>query len=225
MAARKEKRLEPRRKPVQRRSRDTVQAILDAAARLFAAAGYARTTTNHVAERAGVSIGSLYEYFPSKDAILVALTERHLAEAEERLRAELAAVRRPGLALAAVVRRLVDAMVALHARDPGLHRVLFEEAPLPPRLRARVARLEEEMAREVAALLASHGVPAAEAPRAARLGVEVLESLTHRLIVHDAARTGAAAAAETRRHAAEIATLLTGYLEAKRAGGAAPVMP
>ncbi len=225
MAARKEKRLEPRRKPVQRRSRDTVQAILDAAARLFAAAGYARTTTNHIAERAGVSIGSLYEYFPSKDAILVALTERHLAEAEERLAAELAAVRRPGMTLAAVVRRLVDVMVALHARDPGLQRVLFEEAPLPPRVRARVARLEDEMAREVAALLASHGVPADEAPRAARLGVEVLESLTHRLVVHDATRGGSAAASETSRQAAEIATLLTGYLEAKRAGRAAPAAP
>src|SRR5262245_57051675 len=76
----------PRRSPVPRRSRNTVAAILDAAARIFAKHGYARGTTNRIAERAGVSIGSLYEYFPSKDAILIALTEAHIAEAQGMLR-------------------------------------------------------------------------------------------------------------------------------------------
>ena len=65
-----------RRKPSQQRSRVTVTAILDAAAQVFEARGFEAGTTNHVAERAGVSIGSLYEYFPNKDAMVVALVER-----------------------------------------------------------------------------------------------------------------------------------------------------
>ncbi|HEY8514118.1 MAG TPA: TetR/AcrR family transcriptional regulator [Candidatus Binatia bacterium] len=216
----RKKRLEPRKKPIQRRSQATVDAILQAAARVFATSGYARTTTNHIARRAGVSIGSLYEYFPSKDAILVALTERHVDEAERTLAAELAAVRASRLPLPDVVRRLVDVMVALHARDPGLHRVLFEEAPLPPRLRARVTALEQAMASEVAKLLEEHGVPPAEAPIAARLAAEVLESLTHRLVVHDDAAPRAAASPNStfEQQAQEMTLLVTSYLAAKRTG-------
>ena len=64
-----------RRKPSQRRSQVTVTAILDAAARVFEERGFEAGTTNHVAEVAGVSIGSLYEYFPNKDAMVVALVD------------------------------------------------------------------------------------------------------------------------------------------------------
>jgi AcrR family transcriptional regulator len=66
-----------RRRPSQRRSQVTVTAILDAAARVFEERGFEAGTTNFVAERAGVSIGSLYEYFPNKDAMVVALVELH----------------------------------------------------------------------------------------------------------------------------------------------------
>jgi AcrR family transcriptional regulator len=72
----------PRKQPRQSRSRDTVAAVLKAAAQVFTSRGYAATTTNHIAERAGVSIGSLYEYFPNKDALLVALMEQHIEEGE-----------------------------------------------------------------------------------------------------------------------------------------------
>src|SRR6185295_18754704 len=74
--------LRPRKRPVQARSQRTVDAVLKAAAQVFTRRGYAGATTNHIAERAGVSVGSLYEYFPSKDALLVALMEAHLAEGE-----------------------------------------------------------------------------------------------------------------------------------------------
>ena len=72
---------EPRKRPLQRRSREMVDRILDAAARIFVERGYHGTTTNHVAEAAEVSVGSVYQYFPNKDALLVALGERHLEEA------------------------------------------------------------------------------------------------------------------------------------------------
>jgi AcrR family transcriptional regulator len=205
--------LEPRREPTQGRSRATVAAILEAAARVFAASGYAGATTNHIARRAGVSIGSLYEYFPSKDAILVALVERHVDEAEHELAAALRAARESRAPLPRLVRRLVEAMVALHARDPGLHRVLFEEAPLPPRVRARIARLERAMAQEVAELLHARGFARADAAAAARLGVEVLEALTHRLVVHEAA--AGRGREETAAQVQEIALLLAAYLAEK----------
>jgi AcrR family transcriptional regulator len=74
------RRLVPRKLPKQERSEATVESILDAAAQVFERHGYAAGTTSRIAERAGVSIGSLYQYFPNKDAILVALVHRHLAE-------------------------------------------------------------------------------------------------------------------------------------------------
>src|SRR2546423_5851957 len=72
--------LKPRRSPRQERSRETVEAILEGAAQVFERHGYAKGTTNRIAERAGVSIGSLYQYFPNKGAIVVELSRRHMAE-------------------------------------------------------------------------------------------------------------------------------------------------
>lgn len=210
------KRLEPRKKPRQTRSRETVDVILAAAARVFAASGYAATTTNHIARRAGVSIGSLYEYFPSKDAILVALTERHVDAAEHELGALLRSLDATPLPLAAMVDRLVRAMVGLHAQDPGLHRVLFEQAPLPPGLRRRVAGLEEAMATEVARLLERQGLARDDAATAASMGVQVLETLTHRLVLHEVGKPGPAGLAAAEEQVGEISLLLLGYLEGKR---------
>jgi AcrR family transcriptional regulator len=73
-----------RRKPVQARSKQTVERIVAAAAHVFSERGYA-ATTNHVADAAGLSIGSLYQYFPDKDALLVALHNRHLDEVRSQL--------------------------------------------------------------------------------------------------------------------------------------------
>ena len=89
---------EPRKRPVQARSRQTVESILAAAARILAERGYLATTTNDVAEAAGVSIGSLYQYFPNKDSLLVALEERRLAD----VRTTFAAVVRQWRAIAPI---------------------------------------------------------------------------------------------------------------------------
>lgn len=78
----------PRRRPLQTRSRDKVSWLLEAAAQVFRAEGYG-ATTNRIAQRAGVSIGTLYEYFPNKEALLLALAERHVAEAERGVGAAL----------------------------------------------------------------------------------------------------------------------------------------
>ncbi len=177
--------LEPRRAPRQGRSRDTVRAILDAAARIFAARGYADTTTNHIAELAGVSIGSLYEYFPNKDALLVALLDEHLAAAEAVLaRTAAETLAAPHAALRDVVGGFVRAMVALHAHEPALHRVLFEEAPLPGRVRRRLADIEQRVTAQVAAWCAAHPrVRRPDPALAAEIVVQTVEALTHSLVV------------------------------------------
>jgi AcrR family transcriptional regulator len=216
MGGRSRKQLEPRKRPSQTRSRDTVTVILDAAARVFSRSGYAATTTNHIARHAGVSIGSIYEYFPGKDAILVALTHRHVDEAERALSAELASmVATPDLALPVIVERLVRAMVDLHARDPGLHLVLFEQAPVPAQLRKRIGTLEEALARAVAGLLQRHGIAADDALATARMAVQVTDSLTHRLVLHEVA-DGKDVPQAVDRQVREITLLLLGYLREKR---------
>lgn len=77
----------PKKLPSQARSRETFEALVEACARLLRERGFAAVTTNHVAERAGVSIASLYEYFPDKDAIVAQVAERLV----ERVLARIAA--------------------------------------------------------------------------------------------------------------------------------------
>ena len=88
MARRPDLLLSPRKAPVQARSAASVDAILDATLQVLLKAGKERLTTTRVASRAGVSIGTLYQYFPNKSALLQAVLKRHLegvAEAVERV--------------------------------------------------------------------------------------------------------------------------------------------
>ncbi len=178
--------LTPRKQPRQERARATVDALLEAAAQVFERHGYAAGTTNRIAARAGVSIGSLYQYFPSKDAILVALVERHLDEGVALLTPKLAEL--PTLGLRAGLASLVDGMVALHAERPALHRVLFEEAPRPPALRERLDQLAAAATAGVAAWLrACPDADPADADLAAAMVVQTIEHVTHTLAIHPAA--------------------------------------
>ena len=118
---------QPRRVPRQARSRALVEAILEATARVLAERGYAGTNTNLVAERAGVSVGSVYQYFPNKDSLITALHERHATEMQAAMETVLATAHPRGLRgqLAA----LVHAWLAAHQVEPELHRVLEKEFP------------------------------------------------------------------------------------------------
>lgn len=72
--------LKPRKMPVQSRANVTVQAIFEGSIQVLQREGYSRLTTTRVAERAGVSVGTLYQYFPNKQALLAAVLENHLAQ-------------------------------------------------------------------------------------------------------------------------------------------------
>ncbi len=115
----------PRKKPRQRRSQQTVAAILEAAARILVDDGYAKLTTNHVAEVAGVSIGSLYQYFPNKQALVLALAESHIGREIERVAAMTVEFQK--LALPEATRRCIRALFEAFAVDAELHRALVTD--------------------------------------------------------------------------------------------------
>jgi AcrR family transcriptional regulator len=146
--------LKPRKLPRQARSQATVEAILEASARILGETGYAGLSTNGIARRAGVSIGSLYEFFPNRDAILLALTQQRLAALERDVRAgvERALARRGAGAVEGLIRAIVEAVAA----DRALYRVLLREAPF--------LRKRPEIERAMAALLELARVGAARAP-------------------------------------------------------------
>ncbi|HVY46239.1 MAG TPA: TetR/AcrR family transcriptional regulator [Minicystis sp.] len=147
-------RTSPRKTPRQRRAQATIDAILDAAARILIREGYARATTNRVAVVAGVSIGTLYQYFPSKDAVVAALVERHIGRMRALLAARVAEV--AGAPVPEFVRAMVTALFAAHAVDPDLHRTILEHVPLVERAPHLLA-LQREMHAVVAAALAARG--------------------------------------------------------------------
>ncbi|MGO3890797.1 MAG: TetR/AcrR family transcriptional regulator [Paenalcaligenes sp.] len=118
---------QPRRVPCQARSRAIVEAILEATARVLTERGYAGTNTNLVAERAGVSVGSVYQYFPNKDSLITALHERHAAEMQAAI--ETVLVTAKPLSLYEHLRAIVHALLAAHQVSPELHRVLEKEFP------------------------------------------------------------------------------------------------
>ncbi|MEV5533605.1 TetR/AcrR family transcriptional regulator [Streptomyces prunicolor] len=173
-------RLQPRRKPRQVRAELTRERILTAAAHVFAEHGYAAGTTNRIAERARVSIGSLYQYFPNKDAVLAELLVRHIdrgmwTQAEQ---LDLS----PGT-LEATVRALVRDAIDNHRDDPQLLRIMMEEAPVSQELRDTVERHGKARVGQVRDLLARHpDVHVRHLDTAAELIVLTVEINTHRLM-------------------------------------------
>lgn len=117
--------IEPRKLPRQRRAQVTVEAILRATAQVLAEEGYAAASTNRVAQVAGVSVGSLYQYFPNKDALILAVAEEHSRVMREAL-IDTATKYRDG-DFRAGVRHFVRGMIASHAIDPALHRALVQQ--------------------------------------------------------------------------------------------------
>ena len=112
----------PRKRPTQERAQATVDAIVLAAAHLLKTEGSERLTTNRIAEVAGVSIGSLYQYFPNKHAVVAELRARHTEWFEKTLRSE--AARRSSASLREGVRPAIERLIAMHRIDPVLHRAL-----------------------------------------------------------------------------------------------------
>lgn len=163
----------PRKRPLQERSRATVDAIVEAATYILVRDGYGKLTTNRVAERAGVNIASLYQYFPRKEAILAEIQRRHLTEQRQAMREVLEA--RRGRDLEATVRALVSMGVAAHAVAPRVHAALTQ---VPPARRSRFGDETDPLARETANTLLR------AVPRGANraLVVWIVETVAHAVI-------------------------------------------
>jgi AcrR family transcriptional regulator len=116
-----------RKQPQQERSQAMVQAILTATAHILTTEGYERFTTNKVAEHAGVSIGSLYQYFPNKESLLLALAEPHANQMMQLAQDHLEDVE--DRSISEVIQQIVAAAIAAHRINPKLHCVLPERVP------------------------------------------------------------------------------------------------
>lgn len=184
MAARKQ-RLNPRKQPVQNRSKTTVDAILLGAAQVFEVHGYSAGTTNRIAERAGVSIGTLYQYFPSKEAIAVALLQRHIADTDHRLHEWVGHMVVEQHGLCDALHDYVNGMLEMHSKQPRLQHILLEETPLPEHVHQALLEAERHAAKTVAGLLRLY--PEIQHPCLEHAGfmvVQTVESLTHRFAAH-----------------------------------------
>ncbi len=183
-----------------------MRAILQAAARVFEAEGRDAATTDRIAARAGVSVGSLYQYFPNKDALLAALGRCHLIEAWQSLAPALGALESDP-PLEAALPGLVRGVVGLHAGRSRLHRMLFEESPPDRELwRALGAGRDAACARLARYLGARPEVRVADPALAARLIFDLLLALAHGFALDP--RAGAT----PERRTEEMVTLLRRYL-------------
>jgi len=182
-----------RKAPKQERSRDTVAAILEATARILAQRGWAGLNTNAVAEIAGVSVGSLYQYFPNKLALIEAVRHRHLQEILDVLRAATA----PDTSRRQRVEILVEGMIGLHSRHPAIHQTLLEEAPRSRESKSVHDAFEAEYLHRYQMLVSSRGIAA-----------HVL-SAAIAAVVHDSARRGTLSSPRLKR---ELIRLVSGYV-------------
>ena len=172
-----------RKSASQERSRLTVNAILEATARILVKEGFDKASTNRIADLAGVSVGSLYQYFPCKEAIVAALIDRHNQDVTRAVQNELAEA--VDLPMEHAVRKLVGVAVKAHRIDPKLHRVLAEQIPRVGRLE-KVETFNRQNYALFTAFLERHRdeIRVADLKLAAFVCVTSIEALTHTAVLH-----------------------------------------
>ncbi|MGW4469053.1 TetR/AcrR family transcriptional regulator [Nonomuraea sp. NPDC004354] len=186
-------------RPVRRQARGLkrMAEILDAAELVIAEVGYPDLTTNQVAARAGMSPGSLYQFFRNKDEILDGLVARYTDERGEYWAERLAAVT-PEVPLEALVAAFVDESVAFKSRSPAYWALLYGSAT-GDRLAAASQRLHAAIAEQVAALLLRRS-PGLDPDRALLMGTMAVSMVKAVIPHHSPALTE------------ELKAALTGYL-------------
>lgn len=171
----------PRKFPRQERSRRTVEQILDAAARIFHEQGYANASTNDIADEANVSIGSLYQYFPNKDALLLALGKRHIESTTTGL-SELLAHLPPRPEFEQVLRAVVDFLVGQHELDE-LHLLVMHKAPRTLEINIALERARATLVDLTSGLLATRIEDRQRRALIARMIVATIDSSVHDVIL------------------------------------------
>lgn len=167
-----------RRRPIQDRSRTLVDGILSAASQIISGFGYDSATTNRIACRAGVSVGSLYQYFSNKDEILQGLLE-HLIQQTQREVVECLAC-----TLDIPVHHVCSHVVGTYVRLLRRHRTVLEAAfehALGPRQLLVINAFEREMARWLQAYIAERGQGLGPSYDSALVAVQTISTLGARI--------------------------------------------
>lgn len=193
----------PRKVPKQERSKETVEAILEATARVLVREGYEGATTNKIAEASGYGVGSLYDYFPNKESLVTALVERHA----EQMVAVVESSFRADVPLQTAMRSWVEGGVRAYFSNPRLHKVLVGQTPRVGDL-ALIGGAEERIARLVLSYLQRHEreVQPSDLPLAAFVVAQAVMSLAHKAVAErpESLSDG--------RLAHEVTALALGYL-------------
>lgn len=173
----------PRKQASQERSRATVDALVEATARVLIREGYDRASTNKIAAVAGVSIGSLYQYFPSKEALVAAVIDRHTRDLSRVVGDTFRAV--ASLPVGVAVRAFVQAAIDAHRVDPKLHRALDEQVPRTGRL-DKVDAVVQNAVAQFRFYLEAHRreIDVVDLDLAAFVLVTTVEALTHSAVLH-----------------------------------------
>jgi len=198
----------PRKLASQERSRSTVDALLEATARVLVKEGYDRASTNRIAEVAGVSIGSLYQYFPSKEALVAAVIDRHTQQVSQVTRNAVVKVAARPVEVAA--REFVSVAIDAHRVNPKLHGVLSEQIPRVGRLQ-NIEALQQEGYALVRGYLEAHRdeIDVADLDLAAFVCVTVVEALTHAAVLR---RPDILTDGKARHFVDDVTRLLVQYL-------------
>ncbi|MGW5385350.1 TetR/AcrR family transcriptional regulator [Nocardia sp. NPDC003963] len=169
-----------RRTPRQQRSREMVRRIIDAGQAVLISHGYEGASTNRIAAAAGISPGSLYQYFPDKDAVLGAAIDRYNTQVADQVRARVLESMRepPEIALRQSLSALLDAL----GNHPELLRAVIEQTPRIG-IGHTVAGFEEQIGELTRAALTLRGYTDTEIPAAAWMLVRTAEHLTVRYIL------------------------------------------
>jgi AcrR family transcriptional regulator len=193
----------PRR---QARGQKRIEEILDAAMRVIARVGYSRATTNAIAAEAGISPGSLYQFFGNKEQIAQALEQRY-ANLMASTRGS-AIKTKPGQALDVRLGKLVDAIVTFACDTPGFH-ALFSERPYSAGVAHMAHSHHEAIVGELDAILAD------EAPGLSKTDRSVITQVATQICRAIIPTVVAAEGAARDRLIGELKTALLGYVEAR----------
>ncbi|MCD0448904.1 TetR/AcrR family transcriptional regulator [Actinocorallia sp. API 0066] len=166
----------PRRR--QARGQQRMVEILDAAARVFARSGYETATTNAIAAEAGVSPGSLYQFFANKEAIAHALADRFVTAMRTAHEEAFAGVDAAALPLPELLDRVIDPIVAFNLANPGF-KALFARPDMPEGLAAAARPIQESLFGRVMGIVADRApaLPPEERVRTARVLIQVFQAM------------------------------------------------